>query len=50
MNETELVPADDAVIGRAFRWSLAVLVVLGVAGAVVAVIVTRPEPVAPPDD
>ena len=49
MNETELVPEDDAVIGRAFRWSLAVLVVLGVAGGVVAVIVTRPEPVAPPD-
>ncbi len=49
MNETELVPQDDAVIGRAFRWSLAVLVVLGVVGAVVAVLVTRPEPVTPPD-
>ena len=49
MNETELVPEDDAVIGRAFRWSLAVLVVLGVAGGVVAVIVTRPDPVVPPD-
>ncbi|MEE8458944.1 MAG: hypothetical protein V3S08_03675, partial [Phycisphaerales bacterium] len=49
MNETELVPQDDAVIGRAFRWSLAVLVVLGVVGAVVAVFVTRPESVAPPD-
>ncbi len=49
MNETELVPEDDAVIGRAFRWSLTVLVVLCAMGGVVAVIVNRAEPVVPPD-
>ena len=31
VDDTEMVPEDDAVIGRAFRWSLAVLVVFGVA-------------------
>ncbi|MHC5003391.1 MAG: CRTAC1 family protein [Planctomycetota bacterium] len=31
--EEAMVPADDAVIGRAFRWSLAVIVVLAVGAA-----------------
>ena len=48
LDDTEMVPEDDAVIGRAFRWSLAVLVVLGVVAGVVAVIVNRPREVAPP--
>lgn len=40
-------PADDAVIGRAFRWSLAVIVVLALGGAGIAYVVLRPPP-APP--
>jgi len=49
--EQELVPADDAVIGRAFRWSLLVMAVIAAAAAVTAWLVTRPDvrpPPAPP--
>ena len=48
VDDTEMVPDDDAVIGRAFRWSLAVLVVFGVVAGVVLVIANRPQELAPP--
>ena len=44
----ELVPADDTIIGQAFRWSLAVIVLVGVAAAVVIWAGRRTEPEAPP--
>ncbi len=34
--DAELVPADDAVIGRAFRWSVLVLAAVGLLGALAA--------------
>ncbi|HEX6984482.1 MAG TPA: CRTAC1 family protein [Planctomycetaceae bacterium] len=40
----EEVPADDAVIGRAFRISLGVIVLLAAAGGAVAWWLNRPEP------
>jgi hypothetical protein len=46
--EQELVPADDAIIGRAFRWSLLVMVVIAAAAAVTAWLVTRPDVKPPP--
>jgi hypothetical protein len=39
----ELVPADDAVIGRAFRWSIAVVIVLAIAIGAIAWL-RRPAP------
>jgi hypothetical protein len=44
--EEELVPLDDAVIGRAFRWSLLVLLGLGV--LVLALVVLLPSGERPP--
>jgi hypothetical protein len=46
IDDEELVPVDDAVIGRAFRWSVGFIVVLGVIGALVAYLATRRDPVA----
>ena len=46
IDDEDLVPVDDAVIGRAFRWSLGLLVVLGVIGGLVAYLATRETPVA----
>lgn len=43
----ELVPEDDAVIGRAFRRSVAVLAVIAVLVALAVWIASRPEPAAP---
>jgi hypothetical protein len=45
--EEDLVPVDDAVIGRAFRWSALVLVVLAGAGVGVWAL-TRPKEKEPP--
>lgn len=45
--EGELVPEDDRVIGRAFKWSLAVIAA-GAALALAAVLLRGGEPVAPP--
>ena len=42
----DLVPKDDAIIGRAFRWSLAALAGAGIGIAIWAA--TRPEPLRPP--
>jgi hypothetical protein len=41
----ELVPEDDRVIGRAFRYSVAVIAVLAAAGAGAWLLLTRPAPV-----
>src|SRR6476659_8129050 len=43
----ELVHQDDRIIGRAFRWSLIALVVIGVAVGIGVVLVTR-KPAEPP--
>jgi hypothetical protein len=43
--QEDLVATDDAVIGRAVRWSLLLLVLIG-AGVAVTVYLTRPKPVA----
>ncbi len=48
IDEDELVPADDAVIGRAFRRSLVVLAALAAVALVVVLIARRPEE-APPE-
>ncbi len=48
VDEAELVPEDDTVIGRAFRWSLGILALTAVAPGVAAVILTRPDRVEPP--
>ena len=48
VDDAELVPEDDTVIGRAFRWSLVFLVLAAVVTGVVAVVLTRPDPVEPP--
>jgi hypothetical protein len=45
--DEEEVPADDAIIGRAFRWSLGVIALLGAAGAGVWYF-TRPAPKSEP--
>ncbi len=45
--QEEWVPEDDAVIGKAFRVSLLVILVLGVAGGVAYQIWQRPEAAAP---
>ena len=42
-DDEELVPADDTIIGVAFKWSLVVIVLLGIAAATVA-FVLRPSP------
>jgi hypothetical protein len=47
VDERDLVPVDDTIIGRAFRWSLAVLGVLAVAVAVAIWAARRPEPPPP---
>lgn len=41
------VPQDDAVIGRAFRWSVAVFAAIAVVAGGIAVYVNRPKEVAP---
>jgi hypothetical protein len=46
--ESELAHEDDTVVGRAFRWSLAVLAVLAAAGAAAYWLATRPKPAPPP--
>lgn len=38
-DDEELVPEDDAIIGQAFRWSMVVIALLIVIGAIVAVVV-----------
>ncbi len=57
-DDEELVPADDTIIGVAFRWSLIVIVLLGIAAATVAFVlrpskpdpvVIQRDPVTPPD-
>ncbi len=45
--QEEWVPEDDAVIGKAFRISLLVILVLGVAGALAYQLWQRPEAAAP---
>ena len=45
----ELVPEDDTVIGRAFRWSLAVFVVLAGGTALAVWVASRPDPEPPPE-
>src|SRR5688572_27752306 len=44
LREEETEERDDAVIGVALRWSLAVIVVLAIAGGVVVWQLTRPKP------
>lgn len=46
--EEELVRYDDAVIGRAFRWSLGVFILLAVVAVGVVVLLQRPAPPPPP--
>ncbi len=46
----ELVPEDDTIIGRAFRWSLVVLAVVGLVIAGVLWVASRPEAIAPPGE
>ena len=43
VHEEELVPEDDTVIGKAFRWSLIVIVIVAV-GIVAVLLVTRERP------
>jgi hypothetical protein len=43
VGEDELVPADDAIIGRAFRWSLLTFVVIGGVIAAMVLIMRQPE-------
>ncbi len=45
--DTETEERDDAVIGTALRWSLAVFGVIGIVGGIVAFVLTRPEPPPP---
>ncbi|MHC4219691.1 MAG: CRTAC1 family protein [Planctomycetota bacterium] len=44
----QLEPPDDRIIGRAFRWSLAVIAVIAAVVAVTVWLVTRPEKLPPP--
>ena len=46
-DEEQLVPEDDAVIGRALRWSLVVLLVLAVVIGGIWALLRRPEAAAP---
>lgn len=46
VGEEELVPADDAIIGRAFRWSLLVFVAAGAVIAGMVLLMKRPANVA----
>ncbi len=43
----EYAPADDRIIGRVFRWSTAVLALLGLAAGALYWLYTRPEPTTP---
>lgn len=45
IDEDELVAADDRIIGRAFRWSLLVFVIIGGCIAAVMWTLNRPQPV-----
>jgi hypothetical protein len=45
--DEDLVPEDDAVIGRAFRWSIVVLVAVAALVAVTVLVARRPAPLAP---
>ncbi|MCA9124965.1 MAG: CRTAC1 family protein [Planctomycetales bacterium] len=45
--DPETEERDDAVIGTALRWSLAVFVILGVVGGAIAFVLTRPAPPPP---
>jgi hypothetical protein len=45
--EDQLVPEDDAIIGRALRWSLLVLLVLALAIVAIWTLLRRPEETAP---
>ncbi len=44
VHDDDLVPEDDTVIGRAFRWSLVVILVVGAAVAVVVLLARRSPP------
>ncbi len=44
----ELVPEDDTIIGRAFRWSLAVLVAVALGVVAILWVTSRPDAVSPP--
>ncbi len=46
--DDDLVPEDDTVIGRAFRWSVLVFLAAGAVVAATIWAVRRPEPLAPP--
>ena len=48
--DEELVPADDAIIGKAFRYSLGAFVVIGCGIGLTVWALSRPEPVAPPKE
>ena len=43
ISEDELVPADDAIIGRAFRWSILLFVILAAVIAAMVFLMRRPE-------
>ena len=45
--DDELVPADDAIIGRGVRWSFAVAGLLALAGLIVYLVARRPAPPEP---
>jgi len=47
-DDDSLVPADDRVIGRALRWSLVALLIIGVLVSL-AILVARRQPQAPPE-
>src|SRR2546422_2512024 len=47
IGEEELVPADDAIIGRAFAWSVIVLAAVALAVGATVWALNRPEVVAP---
>ena len=46
--EVDLVPEDDTIIGRAFRWSLVALALAGAGIGLAIWAATRPEPLRPP--
>ena len=45
--EEDVEYRDDAIIGKAFRWSLAAILLLVIAGGTTAYLLTRPEPEPP---
>lgn len=45
--EEQIVAADDAIIGRAFRWSMVAIGLIAVGTGATLWVVNRPEPVAP---